>query len=57
MGVSRVPRWPGLDLKRPGVESKIVVRNQSCRRVTLVSLENSARPQVIEVLREALKAG
>ncbi|MCP4873977.1 MAG: LysR family transcriptional regulator [Gammaproteobacteria bacterium] len=56
MGVSLVPRWAGLDLDRAGLEADIIDTDRYCRKVVLVTPTNSARPQIIDALRNALKS-
>lgn len=56
MGVSLVPQWAGLDLDRPGLDVEIIRNQRYCRKVVLVTPNDSARQPVIDALLEALKA-
>lgn len=55
MGVSLVPLWSGLDLAQPGLEADIIDEDRYARRIVLVSPIDSARPQIVEVLADALR--
>ena len=54
MGVSLVPKWPDLQLKTRGVESEIINDPAYHRKLALVMKEDCTRPQVAEVLCQAL---
>jgi DNA-binding transcriptional LysR family regulator len=56
MGVSLVPQWAGLDLDRSGLEAEIIRDQRYCRKVVLVTPNDSARQPVIDALQEALNA-
>ena len=56
MGVSLVPRWPGLNLKEPGLKFDVIKNDRYSRRMAVITQVDSAQPHVIEVLRDALKA-
>ena len=56
MGVSLVPLWSGLDLKRPGIQVQIIDDERYHRKVVLVTPADSVRPRIVEALREALKS-
>jgi len=56
MGVSLVPRWTGLDLDRPGLDSEIIRNQRYSRKLVLVTPRNSAHRQVIDALQLALKS-
>ena len=56
MGVSLVPQWAGLDLDRPGLDVEIIRDQRYCRKVVLVTPNDSARRPVIDALLEALNA-
>ncbi len=57
MGVSLVPLWSGLDLDQAGLDSRIIKTDRYCRKVVLVTPNDSARPRIVETLRSALHAG
>jgi len=54
MGVSLVPHWPGLDLNAKEIESDVIKSNRYHRKMALVTPHDTTRPQVVEVLRNAL---
>ena len=56
MGVSLVPQWAGLDLDRPGLDVEIIRDQRYCRKVVLVTPNDSARQPVIDALLKALSA-
>jgi DNA-binding transcriptional LysR family regulator len=56
MGVSLVPQWAGLDLEQAGIEAEVIKTDRYCRKVVLVTPADSARPQIIEALRNALNS-
>ena len=56
MGVSLVPLWAGLDLEQSGIEAEVIKTDRYCRKVVLVTPSDSARPQIIEALRNALNS-
>lgn len=56
MGVSLVPLWAGLDLEQSGIEAEVIKTDRYCRTVVLVTPSDSARPQIIEALRNALNS-
>ncbi|MDJ0776940.1 MAG: LysR family transcriptional regulator [Gammaproteobacteria bacterium] len=56
MGVSLVPLWSGLDLAQAGLEADIIDEDRYARRIVLVSPIDSARPQIVEVLADALRS-
>ena len=56
MGVSLVPLWAGLNLEQSGIEAEVIKTDRYCRKVVLVTPSDSARPQIIEALRDALNS-
>ena len=54
MGVSLVPLWSGLNLQWPGLEAEVIDGERYHRKVVLVTPADSARPRIIETLREAI---
>jgi DNA-binding transcriptional LysR family regulator len=54
MGVSLVPFWAGLDLKKSGLAADLVKAEQYCRKVVLISLKSGPRPKIVEALKQAL---
>jgi DNA-binding transcriptional LysR family regulator len=56
MGVSLVPQWAGLNLKQPGLDAEIIRNQRYCRKVVLVTPNDSARQPVIDALLLALNS-
>lgn len=56
MGVSLVPQWAGLDLDRAGLDVEIIGNRRYCRKVVLVTPNDSARRPVIDALLLALNS-
>jgi DNA-binding transcriptional LysR family regulator len=56
MGVSLLPLWAGLDLEQAGIEAEVIKTDRYCRKVVLVTPSDSARPQIIEALGNALNS-
>jgi len=56
MGVSLVPQWAGLDLDRAGLDVEIIGNQRYCRKVVLVTPNDSARQPVIDALLLALRS-
>jgi DNA-binding transcriptional LysR family regulator len=54
MGVSLVPQWAGLNLEQPGLDAEIIRNQRYCRKVVLVTPNDSARQPVIDALLLAL---
>ena len=56
MGVSLVPQWAGLNLEQPGLDAEIIRNQRYCRKVVLVTPNDSARQPVIDALLLALNS-
>ena len=56
MGVSLVPQWAGLNLDQPGLDAEIIGNQRYCRKVVLVTPNDSARQPVIDALLLALNS-
>jgi DNA-binding transcriptional LysR family regulator len=56
MGVSLVPQWAGLNLEQPGLDTEIIRNQRYCRKVVLVTPNDSARQPVIDALLLALNS-
>lgn len=54
MGVSLVPQWAGFNLEQPGLDAEIIRNQRYCRKVVLVTPNDSARQPVIDALLLAL---
>ena len=54
MGVSLVPQWAGLDIDHPEIDIEIISEKRYCRKVVLVTSNDSTRQVVIDAMVRAL---
>lgn len=55
MGVSLVPHWPDLKINSKSLKCHVIKNKCYQRKMALVTRDDSTRPQVLELLRDALK--
>ncbi|MGB0579438.1 MAG: LysR family transcriptional regulator [Limisphaerales bacterium] len=55
MGVSLMPRWSGLDLRKPELKFDVIKDQRYARKMALITQADSVRPQMVELLRKTLK--